>query len=134
MVFTSYSPIIDGIYVGDIFSTNSEELLKTIDCIVSLVDGVMRHPNIDYLSIPIEDKPEVNIIPVCERVYEYIENNSGKKILIHCQAGGSRSVSAIMYYIMKKYNKTFDETYKYFISKHSNVNMNRGFIQQLKEM
>jgi len=128
----SYSYIIDNIYVGDIFSTNCQELLNKIDCVVSLVNNNIKHPNIDYLSIPIEDKPEVNIIPICEIVYDYIEKYNHKTILIHCLAGGSRSVSTIIYYIMKKYNKTFDDTYKFIMSKHTKVNINRGFITQLK--
>ena len=134
MGFTSYSYIIDTIYVGDIFSSNCQDLLNTIDCVVSLVDNVIKHPNINYLSIPIEDTTEVNIIPVCETVYDYIETHSGKNILIHCFAGGSRSVATIIYYIMKKYNKTFDDTYNFFLSKHSNVNLNKGFMSQLKSV
>ena len=39
MNFNSYSYIIDNIYVGDIFSTNCQELLNKIDCVVSLVDN-----------------------------------------------------------------------------------------------
>ena len=134
MLFNSYTYIIDNIYVGDIFSSNCPELLNDINCIVSLVDNVRKHPNIDYLSIPIEDKPEVNIIPVCETIYDYIETNNGKKILIHCQAGGSRSVTPVIYYIMKKYNKTFDESYTIFISKRSNININKGFVSQLQSL
>lgn len=127
-----YSYIIDNIYLGDIFSSNCQELLNDLDCIVSLVDNVIKHPNIDYLSIPIEDKPDVDIMPVCESVYNYIEKNFGKKILVHCFAGGSRSVSMVMYYIMKRYGKTFDESYNFIKSKHLNMNMNDGFISQLK--
>jgi protein-tyrosine phosphatase len=130
----SYSYIIDNIYVGDIFSSNCQSLLNDIDCVVSLVDNVIKHPNIDYLSIPIEDIPEVNIIPICQNVYDYIEKNNEKKILIHCLAGGSRSVSMVMYYIMKKYNKSFCETYDLILSKHPNVNINNGFASQLKSV
>lgn len=134
MSFVSYSYIIDNIYVGDIFSTNCKELINNINCIVSLVDNVVKYPNIDYLSIPIDDIPEVNIIPVCEKIYDYIEKNNDKKILIHCFAGGSRSVSTIIYYIMKKYNKSFNETYNFIKSKHPNVNLNKGFMKQLQSI
>lgn len=132
--FNSYSEIIDNIYVGDIFSSNSPELLHDVKCIVSLVPNVITHPNIDYLSLPIEDIPEVNIIPTCEIAYDYIEKNNGKTILVHCQAGGSRSVAVVIYYIMKKYNKTFDDSHAFFISKRSNININRGFLSQLKSV
>lgn len=139
MSFTSHSYIIDNIYVGNIFSTNNTELLSKINCIVSLVDNVIKHPNIDYFSVPIEDIPEADIIPICEKVYEYIENNKGKSILIHCQAGGSRSVATIMYYIINKFSKNLtklfnDEAYKFFNTQHSNMNLNKGFTSQLKQI
>ena len=132
MSYESYSSIIDNIYVGDIFSTNCEPLLKNINCVVSLIDNVINHPNIDYLSIPIDDLPEVSIIPVCEKVYDYLEQNKGKQILVHCYAGGSRSVATVIYYIMKKYNKSYDEAYTFFQSKRTNITMNKGFISQLQ--
>jgi len=132
MVFESYSSILDNIYVGDIFSTNSRVLLANVQCIVSLVENVIQHSNIAYLSIPIDDHPEVNIIPICEVVYDYIEQHAGKHILVHCQAGGSRSVATVIYYIMKKYNKTYDEAYTFFHSRRENMNMNKGFVAQLQ--
>lgn len=132
MVFESYSSILDNIYVGDIFSTNSSVLLADVQCIVSMVENVIQHPNIDYLSIPIDDHPDVNIIPVCEKVYDYLEQNAGKHILVHCQAGGSRSVATVIYYIMKKYNKTYNEACIFFHSRRENMNMNKGFIAQLQ--
>ena len=121
-------------YVGDIFSTNSRPFLNDINCVVSLVDNVIKHPNIDYLSIPIDDLPEVNIISVCEKVYDYILQNKGQNILVHCQAGGSRSVATIIYYIMKRYNKTYQESYIIFQSKRSNITMNKGFVSQLQSV
>lgn len=132
MSYESYSSIIDNIYVGDIFSTNSRPLLNNINCIVSLVENVINHPTIDYLSVPIDDLPEVNIIPVCDKVYDYIEKNKGKQILIHCHAGGSRSVAIVIYYIMKKYNKSYEEAYTFFQLRRSNITMNKGFISQLQ--
>ena len=134
MVYESYSSIVDNIYVGDVFSTNCRPLLNDINCIVSLIDNVIQHPNIDYLSIPIDDLPEVNIIPVCEKVYDYIVQNKGKHILVHCYAGGSRSVATVIYYIMKRYNKTYEESYMFFQSNRSNITMNKGFVSQLQSV
>jgi len=128
-----YSHIIDNIYVGDIFSTVDGYILNNIKCIVSLIDNVKQYPNIDYLSIPIDDKPDVNIIPVCEQVYDYLVQNKGKPILIHCYAGGSRSVATVIYYIMKKYNKSYEEARAILCDKHKNQNMNKGFVAQLNE-
>lgn len=129
-----YSYIVDNIFVGDIFSTNNKQLLMQLNCIISLVDNVYHHNNIDYLTLPIEDKCDKNILPLCEKAYEYIIKNNNKNILVHCMAGGSRSVSIILYYIMKKYKKTFEEAYNFMNTKHNNMNVNKGFISQLKSL
>lgn len=130
-----YSHIIDNIYVGDIFSTNNKELLSQLKCIISLVENVIHHNNIEYLTLLIEDKCDENILPLCEKAYDYIlKQPFNHKILIHCMAGGSRSVSIILYYIMKKYKTTFNEAYNFMNIKYNNMNVNKGFISQLKSL
>lgn len=59
-----------------------------------------------------------------------VENN--ENILVHCMAGISRSVSMIIYYLMKKYNLSYDNSY--YIIKHTRpiVNPNESFKTQLK--
>lgn len=128
----SFHEIIDNIYVGNIFSSVHQPLLNKLECIVNLVDNNIRDSSKKNLIISIKDVPEENIIPVCEESYKFLMENNGKGSLVHCLAGGSRSVSVVLYYIMKKYNKTYDEAYNFFISKRSNININRGFVAQLK--
>ena len=55
------------------------------------------------------------------------------KILIHCAAGISRSPTFIISYLMKENKLTFEEAYKFLIKKKRTININYGFLEQLRE-
>jgi hypothetical protein len=44
---------------------------------VSLINNTIKHSHITYLYVQIEDNISVDIILVCEKVYDFIENNKG---------------------------------------------------------
>jgi len=55
------------------------------------------------------------------------------KILVHCVAGVSRSVSVILYYLMKKYNLSYDDALKIVRHNRNIVGPNTSFERQLRE-
>lgn len=71
--------------------------------------------------------------PMIEIAYHFIDNavSSGNKVLVHCMAGVSRSVSTVTYYLMKKYNINFFYAFNYIQSKRSIANPNNSFRYQL---
>lgn len=72
--------------------------------------------------------------PMIEIGYHFIDNviSSGHKILVHCMAGASRSVSLVAYYLMKKYKAGDDDVLKFIRNKRSVANPNESFRSQLK--
>lgn len=73
--------------------------------------------------------------PMIEVSYHIIDNvlESGQPILIHCMAGVSRSVSMIIYYLMRKYGMGFDDAYHLIKSRRSIINPNKSFQAQLRK-
>eukprot|EP00762_Andalucia_godoyi_P001847 ANDGO_06099.mRNA.1 Dual specificity protein phosphatase Mpk3 len=62
-------------------------------------------PQIQIMSLDIDDKVSSNILHLLPQVVRFIEEglNSGKSVLVHCIAGISRSVSCILaYWIWKE--------------------------------
>lgn len=81
------------------------------------------------------DRSKYNISQHFNETYNFIENsiNNNQAILVHCAQGISRSGTIVIVYLMKKYNKTYEEALKQVQKKRSIVEPNKGFEKQLKE-
>lgn len=58
---------------------------------------------------------------------------SNEKVLVHCHAGMSRSVTVVLAYLMKYYAHTFHTAYDFVKQKKSNISPNFSFLEQLLE-
>jgi protein-tyrosine phosphatase len=88
----------------------------------------------EYLRVPIIDRPYEDAIQHFESVYNFIENamnkNPSSKVLVHCQAGVSRSSTVCLAYLIRK-GYTGNEAWKILKEKHEPAKPNRGFAKQL---
>jgi len=73
--------------------------------------------------------------PMIEIGYHFIDLvvSDKQNILIHCMAGVSRSVSLVIYYLMKKYHMTFDKAFETVRNIRIISNPNESFKAQLIE-
>jgi hypothetical protein len=55
-----------------------------------------------------------------------------ENILVHCMVGASRSSTVVIAYLMWAYRWTYEQAYKYVLSKRHIARPNEGFDQQLK--
>lgn len=128
--------IVPGLYIGDWVASFDYNRLKKdgithIINLSGLPNGFPR--DFKYLKIDISDAPYVNIGDYFEETYEFIENGlKNGKVLVHCFAGMSRSVSIVIAYLMRKYNQSFEKTLALVKSRRPIANPNSGFKQQLK--
>jgi protein-tyrosine phosphatase len=60
------------------------------------------------------------------------EGNKNGKILVHCGAGVSRSVSLVVAYIIQKLSHPFSEAFKIIKEKRTIAKPNPGFERQLR--
>lgn len=122
-----------------------------------LLDNIREYNITDILSIGIEtpmsdidtndsiicchfieclDLPETNLQSIIERTNEIIESVYDKngRILVHCNAGVSRSASICIAYLMYKHEMTFETAFALVKSKRECIQPNPGFLKQLKEL
>ncbi len=52
--------------------------------------------------------------------------------MVHCFMGASRSVSAVVYYLMTEHKMTIEEAIKYIRDKRAAINPNNKFVEALK--
>lgn len=127
-----YSYIIDNIYVGNILGLESD-VVNNVEQIISLVPNPLKHKfinsKIHVYEFIFKDDPDINIIEYASKVFEIL--NNGKPTFIHCNAGKSRSISCVLFYIMKKHNISFDNAYKILEEKRPTIDINIGFYSQL---
>ncbi|EFJ31072.1 hypothetical protein SELMODRAFT_27558, partial [Selaginella moellendorffii] len=82
------------------------------------------------------DEPNANITQYFEPAFEFIEEAKRAKarVLVHCGAGASRSVTLCAYYLMRVQHWGVDETIKFLKEQRKEVDPNPGFIKQLREV
>eukprot|EP01130_Rhizamoeba_saxonica_P015045 TRINITY_DN6675_c0_g1_i1.p1 TRINITY_DN6675_c0_g1~~TRINITY_DN6675_c0_g1_i1.p1 ORF type:complete len:307 (+),score=42.76 TRINITY_DN6675_c0_g1_i1:191-1111(+) len=85
--------------------------------------------------IEIFDYPNLNISDHFEEAFNYIESvrEDNGKVLVHCVAGKSRSVSVTIAYLMKFSNMTLREAYNHVKLQRDIIRPNSGFMHQLIE-
>lgn len=133
--------IIDGIYLGNINSVYDYEELKKLGIthIISVVAGFYPYlsddKNFNYLILNALDTENTDLseyFEICNNyIDEALENNN--KLLIHCMAGRSRSVTILCAYIIKKFGMNVENSLKSIKNKRNIIEPNQGFLKQLQE-
>merc|ERR1712141_744253 len=92
-------------------------------------------PGIIYKQLVADDNGLQNLRQFFEEAFEFIDlaksNNSG--VLVHCQAGISRSPTIAVAYLMKFYPMAMSDAYKFVKTKRSIISPNLNFMGQLWE-
>lgn len=89
---------------------------------------------IKYLHIELEDKEDVLLKDRFDEAIHFMKiafQNPSSRILVHCNLGISRSSTLILAYLMKTYNATLYEAYKFLRHRRPIVCPNLGFLRQL---
>ncbi|XP_044126681.1 uncharacterized protein LOC122920916 [Bufo gargarizans] len=88
-----------------------------------------------YKRLPATDNSKQDLRQYFEEAFEFIEEaqQEGKGILIHCQAGVSRSATVVIAYLMKHTLMTVGDAYKFVKGKRPIISPNLNFMGQLLE-
>ncbi|ARF08763.1 dual specificity phosphatase [Catovirus CTV1] len=135
--FCSPNHIIDNIYLGSAFNAaNFSQLSELgIEVIVNVTKEISMHfpKNYIYKKFELYDNKDENIEKYLLETFEFIKQHKDKKIFIHCKMGASRSVSVLLYYLMKEYNMNLDNALDYIKDRRMIINPNSKFIETLRK-
>lgn len=89
---------------------------------------------IETLFVECLDIPETNLAEVLVKTNAFIDEcrTRGGRVLVHCNAGVSRSTSVVAGYLMQRCDQSFMQAFGMIKSKRPCVQPNAGFIKQLK--
>lgn len=130
--------IINGLFVGNLETTKDINFLSRngIKYVLSLTgSNVYLDPKkYNHIQFKITDSPYQDIITLFDPCYDFIDDGikRGVGVLVHCDAGKSRSTSIVIAYLMKLFGKTYRQIYNYVKTKRHIAEPNIGFVYQLK--
>jgi hypothetical protein len=130
--------IIPGVFLGSYVSAQNQAWLKEnqITHILMVADGLKPAfpDSYQYKSIPLRDHAYENILIHFDSTAKFISEaiKSNGRVLVHCQAGVSRSASVVIAYLMKSKNMKVNDAIAYVTERRSIIAPNSGFRQQLR--
>lgn len=133
------SLIIDNIYLG---SQDCVDLIvlreHNINFVLSLgIEPIFDYPyDIAHAFIECLDLPEANLIKIIHDCIPFIKRtiNDDKNILIHCNAGISRSSAVVIGFLILERKFTYLDAYDIVKKGRNCIKPNVGFVKQLKSL
>ncbi|RXN34943.1 dual specificity phosphatase 10 [Labeo rohita] len=133
--------ILPFLYLGNERDAQDLELMQRMD--IGYILNVTTHLPLyhydlglfKYKRLPATDSNKQNLRQYFEEAFEFIEeaHQAGQGLLIHCQAGVSRSATIVIAYLMKHTWMTMTDAYKFVKSRRPIISPNLNFMGQLLE-
>ncbi|KAK7151278.1 hypothetical protein R3I93_012272 [Phoxinus phoxinus] len=133
--------ILPFLYLGNERDAQDLEQMRRMD--IGFILNVTTHLPLfhyelglfNYKRFPATDSNKQNLRQYFEEAFEFIEeaHQAGRGLLIHCQAGVSRSATIVIAYLMKHTWMTMTDAYKFVKSRRPIISPNLNFMGQLLE-
>ncbi|VDP65786.1 unnamed protein product [Echinostoma caproni] len=131
------SRILPFLYLGNEIDCSSEQFLDSCR-IRSVLNVTTKVPFLDETRyrccrLPAVDIQTQDLRPLFTSAFEFIEQSreAGDSVLVHCQAGVSRSPAFVIAYLMAHSGLSLREAYRWVKSKRSVISPNFAFLGQL---
>ncbi|OHS93063.1 hypothetical protein TRFO_12079 [Tritrichomonas foetus] len=135
----AYDEVDDGLYIGSEIAAQNRELLKNIG--ITHIVNLNGHHTIaafpdgfQYFTVKMSDSCFEELDEEFWKAVEFTKRaiNQGGKVLVHCRLGISRSAALCVAYLMERKKMSFDTAFLALKAKRPAVNINQGFVEQLK--
>lgn len=132
--------ILDYLFIGSEEHASNLSQLKehNISSVLNVAKGCRNYfeDDLEYFNLPVLDICEEDISTIFQKSYDFIEqvHLSGGKVLVHCNAGISRSATICAAYLMKRQGLTMDEALKTIKEKRNCISPNFGFLLKLMKL
>ncbi|XP_012538997.1 serine/threonine/tyrosine-interacting protein isoform X2 [Monomorium pharaonis] len=138
--------IIPGVFLGPYSAASRSKLQSLLDhgithiiCVRHAIEANLIKPNFPnifkYLVLEIADTMTENIIQHFKMVKVFIDEalNMGGRVLVHGNAGISRSAALVLAYVMETLEISQTRAFALVQQKRGCINPNLGFMTQLRE-
>jgi hypothetical protein len=143
--------INDGLFIGDFDTSQDVEFLE-LNKISSLINlagkqlpNIFASHGIVYMTIDWEDREDFELFPsgqlsggggvsgIIKEMVHFIDKcqKHGTSVLLFSVEGTGRCAAAASCYLMYKYGWGFEKSYDFLFAKKPDLDLNRGFVEQL---
>ena len=133
---SSLNKHVGGLAISNIkYCENAEKMEKDqISAVISVCgDKLVMNVTVKHLWIVVSDHPREDISVFFPSTFTFIDQHIQEgNVLVHCQAGISRSSSIVIAYLIRKNKINFDASFQIVKDKRPYIFPNKGFIKQLK--
>lgn len=137
---TPATQVMPHLYLGNQKDASDLQKLRQLNIqfvlnVTSHLPGYHEGRGIRYKRLPASDNTQQNLKQYFEEAFEFIDKavRSKSGVLIHCQAGISRSATIAIAYVMKQTKSPMIDAYKMVKSKRPIISPNLNFMGQLLE-
>ncbi|KAH9182020.1 hypothetical protein AeNC1_016006 [Aphanomyces euteiches] len=131
--------VLPNLFVGSVGAASNWESLCSLDITHILVAGETlaltfeESGRFEYLRISVSDTPSTRICDHFEKSNAFIDRGVEKgRVLVHCFAGKSRSVSLVIAYLIATNGHTYESALAFLRNVRPHARPNNGFAMQLK--
>lgn len=129
--------IIPGVFLSSQDPVVNKELLQQYEIrhVLSVgIDAPIKFDSIKYYYCDLLDLPESDLFAAVKKCIRIIHENRDENILVHCNAGVSRSSAIVISYLMALENIQYDDAYNRVKMIRNCIKPNEGFVQQLRTL
>lgn len=126
--------VIPGLFLSSQDPVVNKEILQQHEIRHVLSVGIetpVKFDGIEYYYCELLDLPESNLLVAIENCIKIIHENCDENILVHCNAGVSRSSAIVISYLMAFEDISYDDAYDRVKSVRNCIKPNDGFVKQL---
>ncbi|KAJ8250357.1 hypothetical protein COCON_G00222790 [Conger conger] len=132
--------ILPFLYLGSAYHASREDYLSDLQITallnISRRDTQHSRGHFRYKWIPVEDSHRTDISSHFQEAVDFIDciGKSGGKVLVHCEAGISRSPTICMAYMMKTKGLQLEEAFDFIKQRRPLISPNFSFMGQLLQL
>lgn len=137
--------VLPGLFVGSFEAVRDCRSMQSIDAVLSVLKPESRERfdreaclhGKPHLFLELYDRKRSPIERLFEQAFQFIEQHrlAGHSVLVHCAAGRSRSVSLVLYYLLRKrICHSVEEALALVRKARPEADPNPGFLEKLREV